>query len=229
MDIVHLLSQNGEWLSRLIAAVLMGGAIGFEREYSGRPAGFRTHILVCVGACLAAMVDASFQSVSGRVAANVVTGVGFLGAGTILRSDRGQTVHGLTTAASLWTTAGLGIAAGFGRPTIWYACAATLIVLLTLSVAPIFEDAVLHRMRIHRFHAVVGSAAVSADTVTAEVFAHLASVGAKLVGASFDGGTGSDPMRDIRVTIRLPHDASKETLGESIAAVPNVVDFRWEI
>ena len=95
------------WICRLITAVILGGIIGFEREHSHRPAGFRTHILVAVGSALI-MMTAIYISrhVEGevdlsRMSAQVVSGIGFLGAGTILRE--GFTVKGLTTAASLWT------------------------------------------------------------------------------------------------------------------------------
>jgi len=107
-------------LARLLLATLIGGAIGFERGSRGRAAGFRTHILVCLGSTLIMMTSMHiFEMYSGiatvdpaRIAAQVVTGIGFLGAGTILRS--GSTVKGLTTAASLWAVAGIGLAIGCG-------------------------------------------------------------------------------------------------------------------
>ncbi|MBI4279619.1 MAG: MgtC/SapB family protein [Armatimonadetes bacterium] len=101
---------------RLCLAVLLGGLIGIERESVEKPAGFRTHILVCVGAALFTLVSREGFFGSGadpsRVAANIVVGIGFLGAGTIWRS--GATVQGLTTAASLWTVAAIGTAVGVG-------------------------------------------------------------------------------------------------------------------
>ena len=231
MEILHFLTHQREWIERLVIAVILGGAIGFEREFSGRAAGFRTHILVCVGSCLITMVDASyFGAIAGKIAAQVVTGVGFLGAGTIMRSDKGQTVVGLPTAASLWATAGLGIATGYGPPTMWYAVMAAIVVLLTLSVATVFEDAVLRRLRIHRFHAVLGNAQVTADAATAAVLARLAAHGAKLLGVMFDNGASeSGPERDVRITIRLPYNIAKDALAAQIADVPGIVDLRWEI
>jgi putative Mg2+ transporter-C (MgtC) family protein len=101
---------------RLGLAVVLGGAIGMERQTVEKPAGFRTHILVCLGAALFTLL--STQGFFGpnvdpsRVAANVVVGIGFLGAGTIWRT--GTTVQGLTTAASLWTVAAIGMAVGIG-------------------------------------------------------------------------------------------------------------------
>lgn len=103
---------------RLIAATLMGSAIGLQRELYKKPAGLRTHALICLGAALFTVV--SVEGFGGpdwvdtsRVAAGVVTGVGFLGAGTIIRGERGR-VAGLTTAASIWTIAAIGIAVGAG-------------------------------------------------------------------------------------------------------------------
>ena len=112
-----------ELLLRLLLACLLGGAVGLEREVSGQGAGFRTHILVALGACLFTVVSAyafgPFVSGSGalrydptRIAAQVVSGVGFLGGGAILRSGTG--IRGLTTAASLWVVAAIGLAAGAG-------------------------------------------------------------------------------------------------------------------
>ncbi len=110
-----------EIILRLLMAVVLGGLIGFERESHNRPAGFRTHILVCSGSALIMMVSAygftgqfgeGFMSDPGRIAAGVVTGIGFLGAGTIMQ-QRGS-VQGLTTAASIWVVSGVGLAVGVG-------------------------------------------------------------------------------------------------------------------
>ncbi len=132
--------MTGFWLvlGRLALAALLGGLVGIERESLNRPAGFRTHILVCVGAALVMMVSLDvfnmFRQVSdadpGRIAAQVVTGVGFLGAGTILRE--GATVRGLTTAASLWVIAAGGLAVGAGLYPAALATAAISLITLVL-------------------------------------------------------------------------------------------------
>lgn len=122
-------------MARLVLAVVLGGAIGWERTYSRKPAGLRTNILICVGA--AVLGDLSFRvgQIGGgliadaeRIAAQVVSGVGFLGAGTILQA-RGS-VTGLTTAATLWVVAAIGLLVGFGENVA--AVGATLIVLIAL-------------------------------------------------------------------------------------------------
>ena len=122
---------------RLFLAAVLGGIIGFEREkHSKRVAGFRTHILVSIGSSLIMLISmylfdiyAGKASVDpARIAAGVVTGIGFLGAGTIIRS--GESVKGLTTAASLWTVSGIGLAIGCGF--YMAGCAASIIALATL-------------------------------------------------------------------------------------------------
>lgn len=115
-----MIINQGVVLLRILLASIMGGLIGWERESHDRPAGFRTHILVCVGSALVMIVSVSIffllQESSrvdpSRIAAQVVSGIGFLGAGTIIRE--GISVKGLTTAASLWAVAGIGLAVGAG-------------------------------------------------------------------------------------------------------------------
>jgi putative Mg2+ transporter-C (MgtC) family protein len=124
-----------EIILQLMLAVALGGFIGYERENTNRPAGFRTHILVCVGSALV-MITSQYlmQKYSGstidpsRLGAQVISGIGFLGAGTIIRD--GFNVRGLTTAASLWAVSCVGIAVGSG----FYAgaIAATIFIFLTL-------------------------------------------------------------------------------------------------
>lgn len=104
---------------RIFLAMLLGGCIGIEREKSKRPAGFRTHILVCVGSCMTALIGLFVWHEMGnmsdplRISAQVISGIGFLGVGTILVKEHDH-ITGLTTAAGLWTTASIGIACGFG-------------------------------------------------------------------------------------------------------------------
>ncbi|WP_261541947.1 MgtC/SapB family protein [Burkholderia multivorans] len=128
-----------ELLGRLLLAALLGSVIGLERERLNWAAGLRTHMLVCVGAALTMLVSTyGFEDVAGRngvvldpsrVAAQVVSGIGFLGAGSILL--RGEVVRGLTTAASLWAVAGVGLAVGGGM--IVASVGATVIVLVILA------------------------------------------------------------------------------------------------
>jgi putative Mg2+ transporter-C (MgtC) family protein len=112
------MSQDVELLARLLLAAVLGGAIGAERELNDQPAGLRTHMLLTIGACLFTLISAygfggGLRTDPSRIAAQVVTGIGFLGGGAIVR--HGLTVKGLTTAASIWATASVGVAVGAGR------------------------------------------------------------------------------------------------------------------
>lgn len=136
---------------RLLLAVVCSGLVGLEREFSGRAAGFRTHILVCVGSTLIMLTAIDlveqYRGVveidPGRVAAQVVSGIGFLGAGTIIQIR--DSVQGLTTAASLWVVAGIGLAIGTG----FYvgAGATTAIVLIALYLLSFIERRVVGSKR----------------------------------------------------------------------------------
>jgi putative Mg2+ transporter-C (MgtC) family protein len=103
---------------RLVVALVLGGVLGFEREMAGRDAGVRTHMMVSVGSALFVLVplQAGFsQENLSRVLQGLVSGIGFLGAGAIMKLSAEREVRGLTTAASLWVAAGIGMAAGMGR------------------------------------------------------------------------------------------------------------------
>lgn len=138
---------------RLLLAALLGGIIGIERETLNKAAGFRTHTLVSVGACLIMIISISMfliypseggrGSDPGRIAAQVVSGIGFLGAGTILRSGTG--VKGLTTAATLWVVAGIGLAVGLGL--YFAAVVTTVIVFISLVYFAKIEDVVAEKKR----------------------------------------------------------------------------------
>jgi putative Mg2+ transporter-C (MgtC) family protein len=143
------LGWPGEAFLRMGLAIVAGGLVGLERELRGRQAGFRTNLLVCLGSALVMIVSVSFASHEwthqngininidpARIAYGVMTGVGFLGAGTIVQTK--GSVRGLTTAAALWCIAGVGLAAGMGLYSI--TVVATLLVLLSLWILDIFEE-----------------------------------------------------------------------------------------
>jgi len=154
-------------VARLVMAAALGSVIGFERERLSWAAGLRTHMLVCVGSTLIMIVSAfGFQDVLGgphvvldpsRVAAQVVSGIGFLGAGTILL--RGEVIRGLTTAASLWSVAAIGLAIGGGLYTP--AIAATLIILLILAGLKPIESKYFTSKRSREFRLVAGRGALT--------------------------------------------------------------------
>lgn len=131
------LAQTTRVVLRLMMAALLGGLLGWEREHKGQAAGVRTHMLVAMGAALFVLVSQQMgmenEDIS-RVIQGLTAGVGFLCAGTILKGDKAGDVKGLTTAAGLWLTAAMGVAAGLGRELT--AVLATLLALVILAVVP---------------------------------------------------------------------------------------------
>jgi len=133
-----------ELLLQVVLATVLGGAIGMERELSGKPAGLRTNILICVGATLFTVLSLKLAAIRGgpaRVAAQILPGVGFIGAGTILHA-RGS-VTGLTSAATIWVVAAIGMALGAGAYT--EAVGTTLLVMLILAGLGYLENFVARR------------------------------------------------------------------------------------
>jgi len=130
------------FIGRLLISAFFGGLIGIERQMHGKPAGLRTHIFVCIGATLFTLVslsigaDVASQTDVSRVAAGVVTGIGFLAAGTIFREK--DTVLGLTTAAELWVVAAIGLSVGIGY--YFLAAVSTAIVLSVLILGRIIDS-----------------------------------------------------------------------------------------
>jgi putative Mg2+ transporter-C (MgtC) family protein len=115
----------------LVIAAILGGVIGAQRQAAHKPAGFRTHLLVALGSC--AFMEASRFSGDTRIGANIITGIGFLGAGSIVRE--GITPRGLTTAASIWAVSAIGLALAFDTPMAYVlAIATTVLVFLSLSI-----------------------------------------------------------------------------------------------
>jgi putative Mg2+ transporter-C (MgtC) family protein len=139
-------SRELELAGRLAIGLLLGALIGFEREFHRQPAGFRTHALVALGSALFTIISAYGFAGSTvdptRIAAQIVSGIGFIGAGTILHHRGG--IRGLTTAASLWSVAAIGMAAGAGL--LVMAVIGTLLILIVLNLFDRIEDLVHRRM-----------------------------------------------------------------------------------
>ncbi|MGH2751138.1 MAG: MgtC/SapB family protein [Actinomycetota bacterium] len=213
---------------RLFGAALLGGLIGFEREYSDQPAGFRTHILVTLGATLftmagaygtAAFVDAGVVRFDPtRVAAQVVTGIGFLGAGAILR--QGINIRGLTTAASIWVTASIGVAVALG---FWAAAVmATGIALGSLLFLRSMERLVLRSLRKNVFKVVLDLQRAGNLSDVHRVFdryrVHIRSM--KTVGEP-----GED--RQMVSSLELPEGLSIEELADALGRIEDVTSVDW--
>ncbi|MDP3792629.1 MAG: MgtC/SapB family protein [bacterium] len=152
--ITNLFSQlDFDVIDPLLVAALLGGIVGFERERSGKVAGLRTHILVSLGAALASVISIylfeTYPSIGGEygfdyhLIANIIVGIGFIGAGTILRRE--NKIEGTTTAASLWAVAVIGIAAGLGMYSA--AITATVIVYVVLAGLWLVEKHLTREMR----------------------------------------------------------------------------------
>lgn len=213
---------SAETVLRLLLAASAGSVIGFERERLQWAAGLRTHMLVCVGACLVMIVSAyGFAAVLGphvvldpsRVAAQVVSGIGFLGAGTILL--RGEVVKGLTTAASLWAVAAIGLAVGAGLYVA--ALATTAIVLAILAGLKPLEERVRLRHQTREIAVVAVRGALTIAVLREALGPHAGRVRQFVVEPADDG-------RDaIAVTVsRLP-PAALDTMVSTLRALPGVV------
>jgi len=134
---------------RLVAAALLGAVVGIQRERAGKPAGLRTHILVALGTCVFVLACAGVgMSLDGqsRVIQGIVTGIGFIGAGSILKLEKEQDIQGLTTAAGIWMTAAIGVAVGLGS--LGVAILSTLMTFVVLSVLGSIEIRAAEKVRI---------------------------------------------------------------------------------
>jgi putative Mg2+ transporter-C (MgtC) family protein len=220
---------NEELAIRIILAAALGAGVGFERELSDQPAGLRTHILVSLGAALFTLVG-TFGFTLGthenlvrfdptRVAAQVVTGVGFLGAGAILQ--QGLNVRGLTTAASLWVTAAIGTAVGLG----YYAAATFTLgvaIVALLALKPV-ERAVLQRLSaVHRKLLVEADP----DLRLADLRRALEQTGTavRAIGVT-EEREGADQYV---LSLRLPRGQSSRVVTDAAAAVPGVTRVDWD-
>ena len=135
--------QLAQMLIRLVAAVLLGFLVGIQREKVGKPAGARTHMLVSLGTAVVVVACAGMgmqYDAQSRVIQGIVTGIGFIGAGSILKLDKEREIQALTTAAGLWMTAAIGIACGVG--TVGIAIIASVLTVIVLALAGVIEATV---------------------------------------------------------------------------------------
>ena len=218
-----------ESLLRLALAAALGGLIGVERELREREAGLRTHLLVALGSALFTIVSAygfhafltSGQSVvradPTRIAAQIVTGIGFLGAGAIIR--QGLSVRGLTTAATLWVVAAIGLAAGAG----YYSAAVITTALVLFSLWPLRIAAfrLLHRFRPEEGRLLVE---LHAGSSPGAVIDEVERSGARIetIEVSQEGD-----RRRLRLNVELPEEGRSTAVVARIADVDEVVEVRW--
>ena len=200
---------------RLAVAAGLGAALGLERELNAQPAGFRTHLLVSLGAAVFTVAGAGLAGADpARIAAQVVTGIGFLGAGAILRD--GGRVKGLTTAASLWVTAAAGLACGLGQLVL--ATAATAIALLALVVLKRLERTVFPQRRGKVVELRVERESALRDAVRQAEDVLGAAVTVQRVAPAGDGSTL------LVLHSQVPRGARVIDLATQLRALPGVTD-----
>ena len=208
---------------KLVLAGVLGGIVGYEREVHEHPAGLRTHVLVCMGAALITLVSMSFSGLSsdpGRIAAQIVSGIGFLGAGTIIR--QGSIVRGLTTAASLWTVAGIGMAVGVGGVYYLMAVVATGIVFITLSVIRGFEPGVGEKW-MHELYLEMPSSALQGLGAVVE---NLGRIGVTVESVK-SVETPVQDKRGFKLQVVLSRRVKAEAVIELLASQGGVDRFEW--
>lgn len=211
-----------EAILRLVVATLLSGLIGLERQHHERPAGFRTNLLVGVGSCLFMMISAAVAGQEhdpGRVAANVVVGIGFLGAGTIIR--HGSTVRGLTTAAGLWVVSAIGLAAGMG----WFegASITTLLALLVLGLFRLVE----RRMGVRRRRLVLTTTRGAGAAALSSCLHGLEELGVTADNIHVERDAHDD-HQTITLALSLPPAVSPEAVAETVGAVNGIESVEWD-
>jgi putative Mg2+ transporter-C (MgtC) family protein len=214
---------------RILGAVVIGAFIGFERTFHGRPAGFRTHALVCVASSLLMIVTVyqnhwmtempadAIRTDPTRMAQGIMTGIGFLGAGVIFKE--GLTVRGLTTAASIWVTAAIGILVGIG---FWFA--AILGAFVTLAILSLFrfiESKLPSEFYAHHVVSFARGKVMSEEDLRKLVGTHGFSI-ANLSSRLSDGGE----LFEYRMVLKSRDPKNAENLSQHLRALPEVIEFR---
>ena len=211
-----------ELLTRLLVSIALGGLVGLERQAHGRAAGLRTHILVSLGSTLAMVVTQSFgpNIDPGRAVAGILTGIGFLGAGVIVKSN--EIVRGLTTAACIWFVAALGVLVGQGMYAV--AVVSTGLVLIVLTTLSWFS----HKVPTVSYHTVVVRAttpeAIALDGQCRDVFQ---SEGFRIVAVS--SRIGKVPaLTELTFRLRTRKSPDIVRMTEPLLAIPHVTQADWD-
>ena len=230
--VLDLVRANHEALvivARIAAAVLVGGLIGFERTFHGRPAGFRTHALVCVASSMLMLVTVyqhewmvagpleAIRTDPTRMAQGIMTGIGFLGAGVIFKE--GLTVRGLTTAASIWLTAAIGILVGIGF--YWAATVGTAAAIIILSAFRFIEMRLPSEFYAHHVLKFARDAVMEEDELRALIGSH----GFSIANLSYRLDENEKSF-EYRMVIRSRDRRSAEALSGALRKLPQVIEFR---
>ncbi len=221
--------ENGVMLARIVGALLIGALIGLERSFHGRPAGFRTHALVCVASALLMLVTVyqnewmthvtleAIRTDPTRMAQGIMTGIGFLGAGVIFKE--GLTVRGLTTAASIWVTSAIGILIGIG---FWMpALSGTFATLTVLSVFRVIENRMPSEFYAHHHLRFRREAVLAEDEVRRLIGSYgfsVANLSSRLVNEG--------KFYEYRMVIRSRERDNAQALAQHLLKLPEVIEFR---
>ena len=222
-----------ELILRLFLAVILGGLIGFERERHNRPAGFRTHILVCTGSALLMMVSAygfsahvgpNFHSDPGRIAAAVVTGIGFIGAGTILQQRGG--IRGLTTAATIWVVSGVGLAVGIG----FYlgAIVTTAFVLVSLLSLRSLERTLFYRRRLKRLLIRAIDQPGLMGRIGFTLGEAMVNIRQSELSTPEEDEAGGEELINIEFLVEVPGGLDLKKLFKELKQLKGVIEVHWE-
>jgi putative Mg2+ transporter-C (MgtC) family protein len=227
--ITYVGTENAVMLARIFGAVAIGALIGLERSFHGRPAGFRTHALVCVASALLMLVTVyqnewmtqvaleAIRTDPTRMAQGIMTGIGFLGAGVIFKE--GLTVRGLTTAASIWVTAAIGILIGIG---FWIpALIGAIATLAVLSVFRFIESSMPSEVYAHHQLRFRREAVMTVDEVRRLIGSYGFSV-ANLSSRLVDEGK----YFEYRMVIRSRARDNTQALAQHLLKLPEVIEFR---
>lgn len=212
---------------RILIAAALGGLVGLEREWSNHAAGLRTHILVCIGSAVIMLLsiygfnqfvsEASVRMDPARLAAQVISGIGFLGAGAIMRD--GSKVSGLTTAASIWVVAAIGLCVGAGF--LFTAVLTTVIVLISLFVLNKLEN----QMMRHRRHRQLIIAVVDKPGMIANVFTQLGEQGIQVTKMSLHNKDEGQPVTEMNLSVKVKNDVRLNKSIELINSMEHVVSI----
>jgi putative Mg2+ transporter-C (MgtC) family protein len=215
----------------LLFAVLLGGAVGLEREFHGRPAGLRTHILVCLSSTMLIMIARQLGTEElatngrtvfdpNRMGAGIVTGIGFLGASTVLRS--GDFLRGLTTAACIWFVAGLGIVLGDHHYALGTLCTAIVLLVLTLvnRLASVITPTIYRRL-------IVIARRNEIATLVTEVRGILTSEGIVVIDVA-SGHDNESGHQELVFLLSLRNQGQAPSVTERVAALAGVRQARWK-
>lgn len=208
--------STAELVLRLLVAAALGAAVGVERQLSDEAAGFRTHLLVGMGSALFALV--SLQAGDGtRIAAQIVSGIGFLGAAAIIRS--GPVVRGISTAASLWVVAAVGMATAYGHWVL--ALVTTAVAVVALRVVKRLESGLMRRFRTRRAELLLSLE--PAQDVEALV-RRISATGTLVRNLECSDGEAG---RSVRLTLEVPSHLSPDSAADAVRQLARVRELTW--